>query len=65
MRVSCLLSAVLAGSVVAKDAIDAFTRVDKVLEARNSERQKSAVPRHERLEKRASPFLNDASKSGC
>ena len=64
MRASYILPALLACSaVVATDAINAFKRVDKVLEPRAAGRQKPAAPQHDRLEKRASPFLTSASQS--
>jgi len=63
MRATYLLSALLACSVAAKDAKDAFKRVDNVLGSRNVGKQQAAAPRHEQLQKRASPFLNDATQS--
>ena len=63
MRASFLLPTLLACSAVATDAINAFKRVDRVLESRSVEKQKGPTPRHERLEKRSSPYLTNTTQS--
>ena len=62
MRASFLLSALFVCAAVASDAIDAFKRVDRVLESRSVEKQKGAAPQHQRLEKRSSPYLTNATQ---
>ncbi len=57
-----LASALFACSTVASNAVDAFKRVDRVLESRNAAKQHAQAPTTNRLQKRASPFLNNATQ---
>ena len=64
MRAAIFLSAFLcASSAAASAAIDAFKRVDRVLESRAAARNIAPAHSHERLQKRASPYLNNATQS--
>ena len=65
MRATYFLSAVFVASAAATSAIDAFKRVDKVLESRTAERRRPSAPEHGKLQKRASPFLNNVTQSVC
>jgi len=58
----CVASAFFACSAVASNAVDAFKRVDRVLESRNAAKHHGHAPTHDRLQKRASPFLNNATQ---
>lgn len=60
---TCLLALLCASSAVASAAIDAFKRVDKVLESRVVAQHNAPVHSQERLQKRASPFLNNVTQS--
>lgn len=62
MRTAYFLPVLFDCSVAATNAVDAFKRVDRVLESR-VKAQKAPVPHHERLQKRASPFLNNVTQS--
>lgn len=65
MRAAICLSAFLcASSAAASGAIDAFKRVDRVLEPRIAAQHNPPTHSHERLQKRASPFLNNVTESG-
>lgn len=64
MRAAILLSALLcASSAAASAAIDAFKRVDRILEPRAAAQHHAPAHNHERLQKRASPYLNSATES--
>ena len=64
MRVAVYLSAVLcASSAAASSGIDAFKRVDRVLESRAAAHHNAPSPSHERLQKRASRYLNNVTES--
>ena len=64
MRVANYLSAFLcASSAAASSGIDAFKRVDRVLESRAAAHHNAPAPSHERLQKRASPYLNNVTES--
>lgn len=66
MRVALSLSAFLcASSAAASGAIDAFKRVDRVLEPRAAAQHNAPTQSPERLQKRASPFLNNITESEC
>ena len=66
MRVATYLSLFLcASSAAASGAINAFKRVDRVLEARAVAQPNAPLHGSKRLHKRASPFLNSATQSGC
>ena len=66
MRAATCLSVLLcASSAVASAAIDAFKRVDRVLEPRAAVQHIAPVHSQERLQKRASPFLNNVTQSEC
>lgn len=67
MRAAFYLSAFLcASSAAASGAIDAFKRVDRVLEPRVAAQHNApAHHSHERLQKRASPYLNNVTQSEC
>lgn len=62
---ACLLALLCASSAVASAAIDAFKRVDRVLEPRAAAQHNAPVHSQERLQKRASPFLNSVTQSEC
>ena len=63
---TCLLALLCASSAVASTAIDAFKRVDRVLEPRAAAQHNAPVHSQERrLQKRASPFLNNVTQSDC
>ena len=57
-----LASALFACSAVASNAADAFKRVDKVLETRNTAKQYVQGAKPDRLQKRTSLFLNNATQ---
>ena len=66
MRAATYLSAFLcASSAAASAAIDAFKRVDRVLEPRAASQHIAPAHNHERLQKRASPWLNNVTQSEC
>lgn len=66
MRAATCLSLFLCASLAAASAaIDAFKRIDKVLEPRAAAQRKAPAHNHERLEKRASPYLNNVTQSEC
>lgn len=66
MRVAPYLSAfICASSAAASGAIDAFKRVDRVLEPRTAGQRNAPAHSHERLQKRASPYLNSVTQSEC
>ena len=50
-------------SAAASAAIDAFKRVDRILEHRAAPQHAAPVRSHERLHKRASPYLNNVTQS--
>lgn len=60
------LSVFLCASLTAASAaIDAFKRVDRVLEPRTAAQHIAPAHPHERLQKRASPYLNNVTQSEC
>ena len=64
MHASYLLTALFACSTLASDAAaNAFKKGEKVVERRNAEKLQPVAPVHDRLQKRASPFLNNATQS--
>lgn len=64
MRAAICLSALLCISLAAASgAIDAFKRVDRVLKPRAAAQHKAPAHSHERLQKRASPYLNNVTQS--
>lgn len=66
MRAAFYLSAFLCASLAAASgAIDAFKRVDRVLEPRVAAQHNAPAHSHERLQKRASPYLNNVTQSEC
>ena len=66
MRAAIFLSAFLCASFAAASAaIDAFKRVDRVLEPRTAAHHHAPVNNQGQLQKRASPYLNSATQSGC
>ena len=66
MRAAIYLSAFLWASLAAASAaIDAFKRVDRVLEPRAATQHIAPAHSHERLQKRASPWLNNVTQSEC
>ena len=66
MRVAVYLSAILcASSAAASSGIDAFKRVDRVLESRAAAHHNAPAPSHEQLQKRASRYLNNVTESEC
>ena len=66
MRAAIFLSAFLCTSLAAASAaIDAFKRVDRVLESRTATQHHAPVHNQAQLQKRASPYLNSATQSGC
>ena len=63
MRAAVYLSAFLcASSAAASAAIDAFKRVDRVLEKRAAAQHIAPALKHERLQKRASRYLNNVTQ---
>ena len=65
MRAAIFLSAFLcASSAAASAAIDAFKRIDRVLEPRTAAQHHAPIRNQGRLQKRASPFLNNVTQSG-
>lgn len=66
MRPAIFLSAFLcASSAAASSAIDAFKRVDRILEPRAAAQHIAPAHSHERLQKRESPYLNSVTQSKC
>ena len=66
MRAAFFLSVYLRASLAAaSSAIDAFKRVDRILEPRAAAQHIAPAHNHERLEKRASPYLNNVTQSSC
>ena len=66
MRATICLSAFLyASSVAAYTGIDAFKRVDRVLEPRAAAQHNAPAHSHERLQKRASRYLNNVTQGEC
>ena len=66
MRAAIFLSASLCASLAAASAaVDAFKRIDRVLEPRTAAQHHAPVHNQGRLHKRASPYLNDVTQSGC
>ena len=66
MRAAIFLSVSLCTSLAAASAaIDAFKRVDRVLEPRTAAQHHAPVHNQGRLQKRASPYLNNVTQSGC
>ena len=66
MRAAISLSAFLCASLAAASAaIDAFKRVDRVLEPRTAAQHHAPAHTQGRLQKRTSPYLNSATQSGC
>ena len=64
MRAAIFLSAFLCAlSAAASSAIDAFKRVDRVIEPRKAAQHIAPAHSHERLQKRASPYLNNVTQS--
>ena len=64
MRAATHLSTFLCvSSATASAAIDAFKRVDRVLEYRVAPQPAAPVRGHETLHKRASPYLNNVTQS--
>ena len=64
MRAAVYFSTFLcASSAAASGAIDAFKRVDRLLEPRAAAQHEAPVHNHERLQKRASPYLNNVTES--
>lgn len=64
MRAGFYLSVFLcASSAAASGAIDAFKRVDRILEPRAAAQHNAPSDSHERLQKRASPYLNNVTQS--
>lgn len=63
MRAAIYLSVLLcASSAAASGGIDAFKRVDRVLEPRAAAQHNAPPDSDERLQKRASPYLNDVTQ---
>lgn len=66
MRAATCLSVLLyASSAAASAATDAFKRVDRILEPRVAAQHNTPAHLHERLQKRASPYLNNVTQSEC
>lgn len=64
MRAAIFLPAFLCAlSAAASSAIDAFKRVDRVLEPRKAAKHIAPAHSYERLQKRASPYLNNVTQS--
>ena len=63
MRPTIYLSAFLCASSAAASGIDAFKRVDRVLESRAAAHHNAPDPSHEQLQKRASRYLNNVTES--
>ena len=64
MRFTIYLSAFLySSSAAAASGIDAFKRVDRVLESRAAAHHNAPAPSHEQLQKRASRYLNNVTES--
>ena len=66
MRVTAYLPILLCASLAAASSpIDAFKRVDRVLEPRAAAQHNAPTHSHQRLQKRASPYLNNVTQSEC
>ena len=66
MRAATYLSAFLCvSSAAASAAVNAFKRVDRVLQSRAAAQHVAPTRSHERLHKRASPYLNNVTQSQC
>ena len=66
MRAAIFLSAFLCASLAAASAAtDAFKRIDRILEPRTAAQHPAPVHNQGRLQKRASPFLNNVTQSEC
>ena len=66
MLAAIFLSAFLCASLAtASAAIDAFKRVDRVLEPRTAAQHHAPAHNQGRLKKRASPYLNSVTQSRC
>lgn len=66
MRAATWLTALLcASSAAASAAINAFKRVDRVLKPRIAAQHKAPAQKHEPLQKRASPYLNNITQREC
>ena len=66
MRAAIFLSPFLCASLAAASAaIDAFKRVDRILEPRTAAHHHAPVHNQGQLQKRASPYLNSATQSEC
>ena len=64
MHIAVYVSTFLyASSAAASSGIDAFKRVDRVLESRAAAHHNAPAPSHERLQKRASRYLNNVTES--